>query len=58
MDTVFSFVSLRCLTINADYKKVLEIDPSNPEALRASVDLPPKIQEQNEKLKEEMMGKV
>ncbi|KAF7993954.1 hypothetical protein HCN44_011223 [Aphidius gifuensis] len=42
----------------ADYQKVLEIDSSNWDALDATRRLPPKIQERNEKLKVEMMGKL
>ncbi|CAK1556025.1 unnamed protein product [Leptosia nina] len=42
----------------ADYKKVLELDPKHKEALEASVRLPPKIEERNEKLKTEVMGKL
>lgn len=41
-----------------DYKKVLEFDPGNPDALKATVRLPPLINERNEKLKTEMLGKV
>lgn len=41
-----------------DYKKVLELDPSVPEARAATVRLPPLIEEQNEKLKTEMLGKM
>ncbi|KAL3269910.1 hypothetical protein HHI36_008967 [Cryptolaemus montrouzieri] len=41
-----------------DYKKVLEMDPVCVEALSASQRLPPKITEKNEKLKEEMLGKL
>lgn len=39
-----------------DYKKVLELDPGNHEALSASVRLPPLINERNEKMKAEMLG--
>lgn len=42
----------------ADYKKVLELDPGNHEALSASVRLPPLINEKNEKMKAEMLGKT
>lgn len=42
----------------ADYKKVLELDPGNPEALSASVRLPPLINERNEKMKTEMLGEL
>lgn len=41
-----------------DYKKILEMDPGNVEAKHASLRLPPRIQERNEKMKEEMMGKL
>uniref|UniRef100_A0A182P8P7 Uncharacterized protein n=1 Tax=Anopheles epiroticus TaxID=199890 RepID=A0A182P8P7_9DIPT len=41
-----------------DYRKVLELDPGNGEARAAQVRLPPKIAERNERLKEEMMGKL
>ncbi|XP_055545175.1 tetratricopeptide repeat protein 1 isoform X2 [Wyeomyia smithii] len=41
-----------------DYKKILELDPANVEAKAAQLRLPPKIQERNERLKEEMMGKL
>lgn len=41
-----------------DYKKILEIDPDYSEARQALVRLPPLINERNEKLKEEMMGKL
>lgn len=42
----------------ADYKKVLEFDTGNHEALSASVRLPPLINERNEKMKAEMLGKT
>ncbi|CAG9789828.1 unnamed protein product [Diatraea saccharalis] len=42
----------------ADYKKILELDPSHKEARAAEVRLPPLIEEKNEKLKQEMMGKL
>lgn len=42
----------------ADFKRVLELDPGNKEALSASVRLPPLINEKNEKLKTEMFGKL
>jgi len=42
----------------ADFTKILELDPGNQEAHRASIRLPPLIQEKNEKLKEEMLGKL
>lgn len=41
-----------------DFKKILELDPANVEAKAAQTRLPPKIQERNERLKEEMMGKL
>lgn len=41
-----------------DYRKVLELDPGNGEARAAQVRLPPKIAERNDRLKEEMMGKL
>uniref|UniRef100_A0A182MQI9 Tetratricopeptide repeat protein 1 n=1 Tax=Anopheles culicifacies TaxID=139723 RepID=A0A182MQI9_9DIPT len=41
-----------------DYRKVLELDPGNSEARAAQTRLPPKISERNERLKEEMMGKL
>lgn len=41
-----------------DFKKILELDPANVEAKAAQVRLGPKIQERNERLKEEMMGKL
>lgn len=39
-----------------DFKKIVELDPSNGEAKAALVRLPPRINERNEKLKEEMLG--
>jgi len=42
----------------ADYKRIFELDPSNNEARAAVQRLPPIINERNEKLKEEMMGKL
>lgn len=39
-----------------DYKKALELDPGIPEARAALVRLPPLAEEQNEKLKTEMLG--
>ncbi|XP_026749366.1 tetratricopeptide repeat protein 1-like [Galleria mellonella] len=42
----------------ADYKKILELDPGHKEALKATVRLPPLIEEKNEKLKTEMLGKL
>ncbi|XP_058454316.1 tetratricopeptide repeat protein 1 isoform X2 [Malaya genurostris] len=41
-----------------DYNKILELDPANVEAKAAQLRLPPKIQERNERLKEEMFGKL
>ncbi|XP_045475217.1 tetratricopeptide repeat protein 1 [Harmonia axyridis] len=41
-----------------DFKKVVGIDPGCKEALSALQRLPPKIQERNDKLKEEMLGKL
>ncbi|ODN00131.1 Tetratricopeptide repeat protein 1 [Orchesella cincta] len=40
-----------------DYKKIVSLDPSNREALIATQRLPPIINERNEKLKTEMLGK-
>jgi len=45
----------RCLE---DYKKVLELDKNNMEARQACATLPAEIAERNEKLKEEMFGKL
>lgn len=42
----------------ADYKKILELDPGNKDAVAAQVRLPPMIEERNEKLKGEMLGKL
>lgn len=42
----------------ADYKKILELDPSHKEAQKATIRLPPLIEEKNEKLKAEMLGKL
>ncbi|CAD6211946.1 GSCOCG00003912001-RA-CDS [Cotesia congregata] len=42
----------------ADYKKILELDPGHSEAHHAVRRLPPLIEEKNEKLKEEMLGKL
>lgn len=42
----------------ADYQKIIEIDPSYAEARQALIRLPPKIEERNEKLKTEMLGKL
>uniref|UniRef100_A0A8C6SMS8 Tetratricopeptide repeat protein 1 n=1 Tax=Neogobius melanostomus TaxID=47308 RepID=A0A8C6SMS8_9GOBI len=41
-----------------DYQKVLERDPQNAAARGGTMRLPPLIHERNEKLKEEMMGKL
>lgn len=41
-----------------DYKKILELDPHQKDALEAQVRLPPKINERNEALKAEMLGKM
>lgn len=41
-----------------DYKKVIEIDPLHRDALYATKRLPDQIQERNEKLKAEMLGKL
>lgn len=41
-----------------DFKKVLELDSNCTEARQAIVRLPVKINERNEKLKEEMLGKL
>ncbi|KAF5306183.1 hypothetical protein FQR65_LT07459 [Abscondita terminalis] len=41
-----------------DYKKLLELDPGNKDALIASQRLPSLINERNEKLKTEMLGKL
>ncbi|GAB6023236.1 hypothetical protein CHUAL_008054 [Chamberlinius hualienensis] len=41
-----------------DYKKILEMDPKNSTALEACMRLPPLINERNEKLKTEMLGKL
>ncbi|CAG7816801.1 unnamed protein product [Allacma fusca] len=42
----------------ADYKKIVELDPSNRDANIALQRLPCQINERNEKLKTEMMGKL
>ncbi|KAI5638125.1 tetratricopeptide repeat protein 1 [Phthorimaea operculella] len=42
----------------ADYKKILELDPSHKQAQEALIRLPPLIEEKNEKLKAEMLGKL
>lgn len=41
-----------------DYKMVLKFDPKNARALQAVQRLPPLVEEQREKLKNEMMGKL
>ncbi|KAL7636679.1 UNVERIFIED_CONTAM: hypothetical protein RMT77_012428 [Armadillidium vulgare] len=41
-----------------DYQRLLELDPRNSEAQQAVMTLPRQIEERNEKLKEEMMGKL
>lgn len=41
-----------------DYKRVLELDPGNNEAMTAVRFLPQQIEERNEKLKAEMLGKL
>ncbi|KAJ8936726.1 hypothetical protein NQ318_007086 [Aromia moschata] len=41
-----------------DFKKILTIDPGNKFALQAQYRLPPLINERNEKLKTEMLGKL
>ncbi|XP_006864984.1 PREDICTED: tetratricopeptide repeat protein 1 [Chrysochloris asiatica] len=41
-----------------DYKSVLEKDPSVPQAREACMRLPKQIEERNERLKEEMLGKL
>lgn len=41
-----------------DYKSVLEKDPSVPQAREACMRLPRQIEERNERLKEEMLGKL
>ncbi|CAG9773038.1 unnamed protein product [Ceutorhynchus assimilis] len=42
----------------ADFNKIIELDPGNSDAHSAQVRLPPLINEKNEKLKEEMLGKL
>ncbi|KAK0183217.1 hypothetical protein PV327_001278 [Microctonus hyperodae] len=42
----------------ADFKKILELDPRHSDANHAVRRLPPIIQERNEKLKDEMIGKL
>lgn len=41
-----------------DYKRVYELDPGQSDAREAMVRLPPMINERNERLKTEMMGKL
>lgn len=41
-----------------DYRKILTFDVNNAEALKAVYRLPPLIEERNEKLKTEMLGKI
>lgn len=41
-----------------DYQKILELDPSNQQARQEVHLLPDQIKERNEKLKEEMLGKL
>lgn len=45
----------RCLE---DYKRILELDKENMEARRACATLPAEIEQKNEKLKQEMFGKL
>nr|BAN20706.1 conserved hypothetical protein [Riptortus pedestris] len=42
----------------ADYKRVVELDPSHTESINACHRLPIEINERNEKLKTEMLGKL
>lgn len=42
----------------ADYQRVIELDPSQLAARQACMRLPDQIKEKNEKMKEEMMGKL
>ncbi|XP_073970355.1 tetratricopeptide repeat protein 1-like [Rhodnius prolixus] len=42
----------------ADYKRILELDSTHKEAVMANMRLPPLINERNEKLKTEMLGKL
>lgn len=42
----------------ADYKQILEIESTNVEAKANIIRLTPIIEERNERLKEEMMGKL
>jgi len=41
-----------------DYKRILQLCPDNNEARAATIRLPPLINERNEKMKAEMMGKL
>lgn len=41
-----------------DYKKIFQVEPQNKEAARAIYELEEEIRERNEKLKEDMMGKL
>jgi tetratricopeptide (TPR) repeat protein len=41
-----------------DYQKILELDPNNSQARREVYILPDQIKERNEKLKDEMLGKL
>lgn len=41
-----------------DYKRVYELEPGQREACEAMIRLPPLIDERNERLKEEMLGKL
>eukprot|EP00730_Choanoeca_flexa_P013349 TRINITY_DN5226_c0_g1_i1.p1 TRINITY_DN5226_c0_g1~~TRINITY_DN5226_c0_g1_i1.p1 ORF type:complete len:258 (+),score=66.32 TRINITY_DN5226_c0_g1_i1:75-848(+) len=41
-----------------DFNKVLELDPSHVEARKASVRLPPLVEQEREKMKQEMFGKL
>ena len=41
-----------------DYQSVIELDPKNVPANKAVRDLPAKIEERNEKMKEEMMDNL
>lgn len=41
-----------------DYKELQHLEPNNPEVKAALVTLPRRIEEQTEKLKQEMMGKL
>ncbi|XP_013421248.1 tetratricopeptide repeat protein 1-like [Lingula anatina] len=41
-----------------DYKKVIEMDPTQHTAREACIRLPQQITERNEKMKDEMMGKL